>query len=102
MQPADALTFGTGISRFFLWAFVLPRPRRTRLPFRRGAGRRARTATAAARYQRGQHQRERQELAAQTRQAHKPLTAQARQRDQSLAVVQSLWALKATQAREAL
>ncbi|CDW92579.1 MULTISPECIES: TraI/MobA(P) family conjugative relaxase [Thiomonas] len=65
---------------------------------------------AAARAQRPQqraelrsrHQRERQELAAQTRQERKTLTTQARQQGQPLAVVQSLWALKAAQQREAL
>uniref|UniRef100_D5X2N5 Relaxase/mobilization nuclease family protein n=1 Tax=Thiomonas intermedia (strain K12) TaxID=75379 RepID=D5X2N5_THIK1 len=51
---------------------------------------------------RNRHQRERQELAAQTRQERKALTTQARQQGQPLAVVQSLWALRAAQQREAL
>jgi hypothetical protein len=51
---------------------------------------------------RSQHQRERQELAVQIRHDRKALIAQARQQGQPLAVLQSLWALKAAQQREAL
>ena len=51
---------------------------------------------------RSQHQRERQELTAQLRHERKALPQQARQLGQALAVVQSLWALKAAQQREAL
>lgn len=49
-----------------------------------------------------QHQQERKELTAQMRQERKALPEQARQQGQPLAVVQSLWALRAAQEREAL
>ena len=49
-----------------------------------------------------QHRAERVALTVQLREERKALTAQARQAGQPLAVVQSLWALKAAQQREAL
>ena len=51
---------------------------------------------------RSRHQLERQELAALMRHERKALPEQARQSGQPLAVVQSLWALRAAQEREAL
>ena len=63
----------------------------------------ARQARPAQRAEmRSRHQRERQELAALLRQEHKALPEQARQQGQPLAVVQSLWALKVAQQREAM
>lgn len=49
-----------------------------------------------------QHRAERAALIGQLREERKALTAQARQQGQPLAVLQSLWALKAAQQREAL
>jgi len=62
--------------------------------------RQARPAQRAALVQ--QHRAQRQELASMLRQERKALPEQARQTGQPLAVVQSLWALRAAQEREAL
>jgi len=64
------------------------------------AARRDRPAQRAALTQ--QHRAQRQELTVQMRQERKALREQARQQGQPLAVVQSLWALRAAQEREAL
>ena len=64
------------------------------------AGRAQRPQLRAQLY--SQQLRDRSVLAAQQRQERKTLTMQARQSGQPLAVVQSLWALRAAQQREAL